>query len=212
MARPKRPVNTRELPPDMILIVTEGEKTEPLYFESFQLRTSKVVRIAGTGINTLSLIGETEVKLAEAKDWYCKEYGIKLKDKDTVVWCVFDRDSFPADHFDNAIASARAKGFHVAYSNEAFELWYLLHFSHFTSAVSRTRFQALLSDHLGKPYAKNDPCMYQILKCHQADAIRNAKALLASYDQHVPSRNNPCTTVFELVEYLNQFGRGGGVD
>ena len=56
MSRSKRPVDTRKIPPDLILIVTEGEKTEPLYFESFRLHTTKVVKVIGTGTNTLSLI------------------------------------------------------------------------------------------------------------------------------------------------------------
>ena len=208
MGKPKRRENTRRIPPDLILIVTEGERTEPLYFQSFPLHPMKVVRIKGTGTNTLSLIDETVKELLKAKKWYYEEYGFRLKDTDIVVWCVFDRDSFPADQFDNAIASAKARDYHVAYSNEAFELWYLLHFSYISSALSRSQYGELLTHHLGKPYAKNDPCMYLVLRQYQAIAIRNAKALLDSYKPHVPHKDNPCTTVFELVEYLNQFIRG----
>jgi len=39
-----RPKNNRKIPPDLILIVTEGEKTEPLYFEKFPIHTTKVVK------------------------------------------------------------------------------------------------------------------------------------------------------------------------
>lgn len=208
MAKSRRKENIREIPPDLILIVTEGEKTEPLYFECFPLHTTKIARIIGTGTNTLSLVNETEKEIVNAKDWYRDEYGIKLKDKDIKVWCVFDRDSFSDDQYDNAISSARAKGYHVAYSNEAFELWYLLHFAYRDAATSRDQFKTLLTNHLGRTYAKNDPHMYRVLRHRQADAIRNAKALLASYDPHQPSKDNPSTTVFELVEYLNQFTRG----
>lgn len=206
MARSKRPVNKRNIPPDVILIVTEGEKTEPLYFEKFPIRTTKVVKkVIGTGTNTLSLIRETDEELQKAVDEYKRIYDIKLNPKDIVVWCVFDKDSFTPSDFGNAIKSARAKGYHVAYSNEAFELWYLLHFNYYDSAFSRDRYKSMLTDLLKFDYEKNNPRMYEILLHKQSDAIRNAQHLLTRYDPLNPSNDNPSTTVFELVAYLNQF-------
>jgi len=43
--------------------------------------------------------------------------------KNPYGWCVFDRDSFPAKDYNIGIEQARAKGFKVAYSNEAFEIY-----------------------------------------------------------------------------------------
>ena len=63
------------------------------------------------------------------------------------VWCVFDMDSFKA-HFSNAISSAKAKEFKVAYSNEAFELWYLLHFSFHDADLSRQQYGEKLTKFL----------------------------------------------------------------
>ncbi len=37
------------------------------------------------------------------------------------VWCVFDRDDFPKEDFNNAIKNAADKGIQVAYSNEAYD-------------------------------------------------------------------------------------------
>jgi len=206
MIRNKRPVNKRKIPPDVILIVTEGEKTEPLYFKRFPIHTTKVVKkVIGTGTNTLSLIRETDEEVQKAIDDYKQEYDIKLKAKDIVVWCVFDKDSFTASDFGNAINSARAKGYHVAYSNEAFELWYLLHDNYYDSAFSRDRYKSMLSSLLQFTYEKNNPNMYKILLGKQSDAIRNAKLLLSKYEPLNPNNDNPSTTVFELVEYLNRF-------
>ena len=39
MSRTKRPHNIRRQPPDLIIIVTEGEKTEPNYFRKFPVFT-----------------------------------------------------------------------------------------------------------------------------------------------------------------------------
>lgn len=41
-------------------------------------------------------------------------------------WIVFDKDDY--QDFDEAIEFAGKNGFEVAYSNQAFELWFLLHF------------------------------------------------------------------------------------
>lgn len=66
-----------------------------------------------------------------------------------IVWCVFDRDNFPAQNFNNAFEIARHNDINIAYSNEAFELWYFLHFDYCDSAMSRDQYQEKLSDLLG---------------------------------------------------------------
>lgn len=205
MARTPRRINTRISPPDLILIITEGEKTEPNYFKQFKLSVRKVVKIKGTGTNTISLIKTAEREVEKAREWYHRKYGVKLKNKDIVVWCVFDRDSFPPHDFDNAIQSANSKGYNVAYSNEAFELWYLLHFAYHDAAISRNQYVEKLSAVLNAPYKKNDERMYEILTSRQKDAIRNAETLMQSYTKIHPSQDNPSITVQELVKYLNLF-------
>jgi hypothetical protein len=101
-------------PIQTFLIVCEGRRTEPNYFRAFRVPANVQVQIEGKGYNTLSLVERAVVLAAE------QSYD--------QVWCVFDRDSFPVDSFNSALALARLHSFHVAYSNEAFELWYLLHY------------------------------------------------------------------------------------
>ena len=109
-----RSVASRDLQP-RILIVCEGERTEPRYLEAFPV-TSLTVEVHGTGRNTLSLVEEA-----------ARLHRKKRFDK---VWCVFDRDSFPKEAFNAALQKARTLGFEVAWSNECFEVWYLLHFAY----------------------------------------------------------------------------------
>jgi hypothetical protein len=131
---------------------------------------------------------------------------LQFKINYTQVWCVFDRDSFPPENYNTAIEQARAKDLKVAYSNEAFELWYLLHFDYVDTGVSRKQYKKKLTERLGEKYKKNDSAMYEKLNKHpkadQRKAIENAKKLLnkhaGDYADH-----NPSTTVFELVESLN---------
>jgi hypothetical protein len=174
------------------LIVCEGEKTEPNYFNCFEVPKC-VIKVKGVGANTLSLVRET----------------IELKKKDAYdqTWCVFDRDSFPAQNFNNAILLAKRNGIKVAYSNEAFELWYLLHFNYITTALSRDRYGKMLTSSLGRKYEKNSEDMYFQLKDKMENAIENAKKLFSTYKPSNPEKDNPSTTVFELIEELKENSR-----
>lgn len=174
------------------LIVCEGERTEPNYFRAFRMAGDvRKIDVRGEGYNTLSLV-QWAIELA-AEDEYDQ------------VWCVFDRDSFPVAAFNAALDLAERRGFRVAYSNEAFELWYLLHFHFYNTGISRQSYCERLNALLGRKYQKNDRNIYHQLLLRQADAIRNARNLLAQYDPHNPAYDNPSTTVFELVEQLNRY-------
>ncbi|MFA7184289.1 MAG: RloB family protein, partial [Victivallales bacterium] len=182
------------------LIVCEGEKTEPNYFTSFSKELPKAlvtVEIEGEGKNTLSLVEsakEMEKKSLKTSTPYDK------------VWVVFDCDSFKAKgRFDNAIKSAKAAGLGCAWSNEAFELWYLLHFEYRNTAMSRANYKSSLSRHLGETYKKNDPDMYGKLITHQVDAVKNSELLLMTHRGMPASRSNPATTVHLLVNELNEY-------
>jgi len=198
----KRAVRTRDVLP-RILIVCEGEKTEPNYFRSFRAATASVI-VVGTGSSTTSLVEEA-VRLRDLDQGERRHEGIETGYDH--VWCVFDKDSFTDALFNEAIRLARDKGLRVAYSNEAFELWYLLHFDYHDAALSRDQYGEKLKERLGHPYAKNSTRMYEELLARQEDAIRNAGALLRRYDPHNPAKDNPCTTVHLLVAELNKWFR-----
>ncbi|MFA5778799.1 MAG: RloB family protein [Elusimicrobiota bacterium] len=181
-----------------VLIVCEGEKTEPNYFKSFQTSEELIkVEVLGVGMNTDSLV----------------QYAVQLKkDAETKkepyaeVWCVFDRDSFTKNNFNKAIQIAKNNQIKRAYSNEAFEIWYILHFSFHQAAWSRDLYKKKLTGLLCSKYKKNDLNMYAKLNDKQPDAIRHAKQLLENYGaNHNPESDNPCTTVHILVEFLNDY-------
>lgn len=123
------------------------------------------------------------------------------------VWCVFDRDDFPGQDFNDAIAKAARYRIRVAYSNEAFELWYLLHFRYSNAALSRRDYIDRLNALLGHEYAKNSETMYAELERSMPDALKNAERLLARYEPANPAKDNPSTTVHLLVAQLLLYGR-----
>ena len=169
------------------LIVCEGGKTEPNYFRKFRV-PQLVVQVEGLGMNTIGLV----------------QRALELREQDEYdqVWCVFDKDNFPDKNFNAAIALASNNGVKVAYSNQSFELWYVLHFHYMDNAIPRTDYMQKLSKELNHDYEKNSETIYDELRPRQDTAIKNAERLLDQYNPVRPSRDDPSTTVHKLVQQL----------
>lgn len=197
--RPSREFRTRPQR-ERVLIVCEGTRTEPNYFEALKQElpqhVAEVIDIQGIGANTQSLVDEAKKR---------RNQKVNTDYPYDEVWVVFDCDSFGAAQFDNAIHSADAAGLKTAWSNEAFELWYILHFEARQTGMSRSKYRACLATHLGRTYEKNDADMYSKLakKGDEQEAISRARALQQVHQGTPPHQANPCTTVSELVDKLN---------
>lgn len=205
----KRELGRREIR-NLFHIFCEGENTEPEYFKSFPINTETKVTAIGLGRSKTALV-------EKAIDLLAKEGLMKRQanfDADRQLWVVFDYD-FRGDFneagdFNNAIELAQKKGIKVAYSNDSFELWFVLHYQFQTSALTRNEYYHILSSKLNCNYEEEGKAkqftqsLYQIFLLDQPQAIQNARRLhenklLISYcDQ------NPCTTVYKLVEELNK--------
>lgn len=185
----QRRTNARE-PKQRFLIVCEGEETEPNYFRAFRV-PAVVINVLGRGEDPLSLVETARQKRSEG-------------DYDQ-VWVVFDRDDVPVGRFNRAFFRADELDVGVVYSNQAFELWYVLHFEYTNTARRRDDYVNRLNVLMGRPYSKRDPNMYEKLLELQPEAIKNATRLLTLYDPPDPANNDPSTTVHLLVEALNKF-------
>lgn len=119
------------------------------------------------------------------------------------AWSVFDRDSFSIKRVQAALELARQARIRVAFTNEAFELWPLLHFSYCDAGLSRSQYADKLSRYLPTPYKKNDPALYTHLLPHLPAALKHADRLTALR----PALANPSTTVHWLVRELLQRAR-----
>lgn len=199
-----------------ILIVCEGKNTEPSYFNKFRL-TSATIRTVGEGYNTISLV-ERAKELSEKRWW--KKKGKQFDQ----VWCVFDADIDPehpkqAQKFNEAIALAASYGFFVAYSNQAFEYWLLLHFEdHDGSPLHRTEYDGRLNEHIepfgtyfdGQKRKRISEQLFALLegkdqrtqKPRVRLAIERARRIYRTYDHKNPAEEESSTTVFKLVEEL----------
>lgn len=191
--------------PEYHLIVTEGTKTEPQYFEGlkedinrlYRGRISIVIEGVGQGANTLALL-ERAQKIAE-----------KDPDKYKHIWLAYDKDDFPKDDFDNTYSKCKSLSgngnsviYHALWSNECIEYWFLLHFHLLQSAISRNEYYPKLSEYMGSKYEKNRDDIYSLLKPHLTTAIKNAKQVAAGNKNLPPSQSTPGTAVYEIFEKL----------
>lgn len=184
------------------LIVCEGLKTEPNYFAALMAhnRLSHVisVEIEGEGKGTSTLVRRAwDLALRRGADY----------DR---VWVVFDKDDFP--DFDEAIDLSERLGFGAAWSNESFELWYLLHFYTPSKRINRHQYISGLERRLRVVlenthyrYSKGAKDMYSILCAYgsQRKAMDRASSLRDLYRGLSPALSRPCTTVDRLVRELN---------
>lgn len=178
-----------------ILIVCEGEKTEPSYFRAFPEKPDVFdsLDIKGIGNNTVYVVN----KAIELRDKAIKEGNPYIE-----TWAVFDKDDFPQKDFESAIKIAAENKIHVAYSIECFELWYLLHFNFYDTGMHRTDYFDKLSILLKQKYEKNNENMYSLLKSRIDTAIKNASKLHVKQMSLPIQEQNPVTLVYELVQKL----------
>lgn len=192
-----------------ILIVCEGMNTEPSYFEQFKLSLA-TIKTVGKGFNTISLVKQA--------------IALNKKGNYEKVWCVFDADPKPdnpkqTQNFNNAIKMATANGFGVAYSNQAFEYWLLLHFEdHQGGAMNRDRYEGKINSYINKLGANYDGDgdkivseeFFELLMSIDAKtqtervdlAIERAKRNYDKWSHRNPANEESTTKVFELVREL----------
>ena len=195
-------------------IFCEGEQTEPLYFQGFKklieenpiYREMVLIQIEPCGAETMRVIRQAER--------YVKENQITKGQ----IWCVYDKDSFPAENFNGVEARAAELNkehkdlqYHTAWSNECIEFWFLLHFAYYTSNNHRSEYIDFLNDRfrrLGKgKYQKNMKETFDILmnSGNPKLAIRYAKRILEENEGKTPTDIAPGTKVHELAAELARY-------
>ena len=185
-------------PYDRVLIVCEGSKTEPKYFQGLvdrhRLSTANIV-VTG--------IGEAPTQIVQrAKELRQKEQS--LGEKYDSVYCVFDRDEHSS--FDQACAVANESNLKLARSWPCFEFWLLLHFrftrAPYTRSGRRSPAENCIHDLRIKLPAYNKAMrgIFADLECYLEDAKKNARLALA--DAVTTNECNPSTEIHELVCYL----------
>ncbi|WP_125116788.1 RloB family protein [Agathobaculum sp. Marseille-P7918] len=204
----ERAHNFRSSAPDSFLILTEGTKTEPGYFNGIkqyieqkfkqgQIEIRPAICCEGAGCSTGRLLEEAEKYVSRGNKVYQH------------VWLVFDRDNFV--DFDDAICRAEAKGYRIAWSNVCFELWLCLHHNYYDAGALAHEWSSRVNAITGLDHAhKTDEAikLFPMLSANGGlqKAVKNARKLDKQYDESLlPSQRNPCTKVYELILELKPY-------
>ena len=208
----ERKIESKNPKPNSFLIVSEGTKTEPLYFDGLAkcinelYKTNSIqseqptIKTSGEGKSTISLVNEVSKIVARSPIIYEQ------------VWVIFDKDDF--SDFDEAIELAENKGFHVGWSNQSFEYWLYLHFYYSDAALHRSGWCEKL-DEIFKTYGisetgyeKNLCDIFEIVTSYGSikSAVGNAIRIENSYKNILlPSKKDPCTTIYKLIQELQPY-------
>jgi hypothetical protein len=195
----KRNAGRRQRRP-VIYIICEGSETEVNYFRRFRTRYSNIdIRpITSKHKSALHLVGHATDTIKQEP--YYPEDGDQ-------IWCVFDRDGNTNEELQKAGEIAARCGYSIAFSNPAFELWYLLHFTNQQAYIADadTLLAKLNTGGYMQKYNKSID-YYDLLLPVRQQAIDRAMALQnyhASRELPLLHRDsNPCTTVAQLVLLL----------
>jgi hypothetical protein len=192
--RPARKVAFRN-PKPTILIVCEGDKSEPEYFKglSKSVQSTRVdIRIEpGCGVPESVVNAAKRIK-KEAEESASREGDDNIAFDS--VWCVFDFDEHP--NIPKALQLAKDCGISVALSNPNFELWLLLHFRESPGMQHRDRIVEILKTFVPN-YSKSVD--YATYSTGYDDAVRRAKQLDESATVDGEVGRNPTTGVYKLT-------------
>lgn len=195
-------------PRDRVLIVCEGEKTEPFYF-------SDLVRALGLSGTDVRICG----KECGSDPQSIVKYAFDAAKADGAfdhVFCVFDRDT----HANVNAAIGTAKGlkvrgavFTTTLSVPCFEYWLIVHHGYFDRPFAKTRQLsvggACLSElqRIWPDYKKKLRGVYSAVADKTDRAIANAKR--REIDAANGGSDNPSTEVYKIVERLRKIASDG---
>lgn len=190
-----------------MLIVTEGTKTEPDYFDEIRVEnrvgTAYIMAIPADGTQPLKVVTYAEKKFKETKAF-------------DHVFAVFDRDSHPIDSYQNALAKAAAlngtlkntEGKPVSFtalpSVPCFEYWLLLHYQNQGAFVERDVIYQRLRGYWPQ-YAKGVANVYAHTSPNFAAAKERAVAIRRQFAPE--SGTESYTKIDVLVDLLKTIRR-----
>jgi hypothetical protein len=210
MPRGRRPKSYARRPPrrepyDVVLIVCEGAKSEPAYFNGLRaahrLSSANIHVMSARGSDPMSIVAFAENEMAT------NEY-----DK---AFCVFDRNGHT--NYDAALARiarsplGRTGKLKAITSWPCFEIWLLLHFRYSTGPFNRAGSESSCDRAIKElltflpEYTKGRQTIFDELASQMPTAITNAKRLRTHNSRS--SSTNPSTRIHTLVGYLIKIKR-----
>lgn len=197
-----RQVGTRD-PKKRVVVVCEGEKTEPMYLNLVNARSD-------AALIELVVVDETSTTPKQLVERACREkkaaerQGRQTKDPNTKIdelWCAFDVDEHPL--IKEARQQAEANNIHLAVSNPCIEIWLLLHFKNQQGYIHRHDAKRELQNYIAD-YDKRLTNLDDLEESFEI-ARERAKKLDAKHEgdgTKFPD-NNPSSGMWKLVESMS---------
>ena len=191
------------IPRKTILIICEGESTEPHYFEELKKRirlTTAEVEVVGQGAEIKGLI-KAALRLKKDREQQSRQ-SPSLASYDE-VWCVVDTELEKDNvQWESGVQLAQVNEIKLAWSNPCFEYWLLLHLEKVGSSFNGKqalvhRIRTHFDFRPNKPYFEN---LAHLIPNAMAHSIEIHKAQWQTMTKIMEC--NPATTVHELVERL----------
>lgn len=188
-----------------ILIVCEGEKTEPYYFQDLiqyhKLNTANVAIDGSCGSSPRSIYNHAAAMYEEER---------RKGNPYDGVYCVFDKDSHETYvETVQIIANHKPpKVFHATTSIPCFEYWILLHFEYTTKAYASTGKNSIADEVIKDllrympDYTKGKANVYTTLAAQVERAITFAAK--SNHEANVNHTDTPTTQIGKLVKLLRE--------
>jgi RloB-like protein len=187
-----------------LLIVCEGQKTEPQYFKGIRqhkrLRTLQVTIVDASGkTNPLGIINRAIAERQTIK----ADKGWETND---TVWAVFDGDEHrhqDPQNWQTAIDKAKSQKINLAITNPCFEFWYLIHYQDAFSQINADAAAKKLQKHIPN-YTKAQTLFPDPLIDRTPAAIQRAEKIAKQIEHTgLETYSNPCCSRLpELVKLL----------
>ena len=198
LRKPSRGKAKRPLKP-RVIVVTEGEKTEPQYiYEFLRIHGAANVHVEPTGFDPKGVV-ERAIALKR---------GANANRRDTSrtrVWAVFDRDDHDQKRFKEARWLAKKSGIGVAISNPCFELWAIYHYrDHAGRHIERDKCQRTLEG-LCAGYSARRGKLFndiEVIRDNHDAAVQRAIRSLRDREAEGDPHGNPSTSMHLLMENI----------
>ncbi|MDE0332467.1 MAG: RloB family protein [Nitrospinae bacterium] len=202
----------RREPKCRFIVLCEGKKTEPAYFEAVKY----AYRDTLVEVETYPAVG-VPYTIAEKAIEYARVLGLDPRsrrkknsfEENDQVWAVFDRDEHP--RFDEAVALCERFGVHIGRSNPCFELWLILHEQDHNRAENRHEMQKIfesLRPEYKKDSAKTPDCVNLVSRVEKAE--ERSERQLQNHEQGGSPYGNPSTTVGRLTRAIREAAKLAG--
>lgn len=222
----------------------EGENSEPIYFQQFDNDKVKIIAHGNQKSMCKNVFKTIDHCLENGIIYRSESGGYELYEEGIEIWCVFDRDkggggtknSIGDIEFTSALKIVNDSPVKVAWSNDSFDLWILLHVDdsivdNWDAAKHRTYYFNWLTE-----YFRNHPAPNELLQrtmqhktfSYEKDlkhskkmanivipeiidkteiAIERAKMLYKlNLEESDEAQKMPCTTIYQLVEKIISLG------